>query len=258
MILVLDIGNTQLFGGLFVNNELKLRFRRTSKDRPSSDELGLFLVQALRENGFDTKSIKGVMLASVVPDLNHSVGSACVRYFNQRPMLLQAGIKTGLNLKIKDAKQVGSDLIAGMVAATHKYPNKSLIVTDLGTATTLCVVTKNREYLGGAFAPGVRLAMEALEQNTSSLPAVELKAPDVTVGKDTIENIQSGIYYSTLGLIKEFCSRVKTNEFKNEPEVMLIATGGFSSLFEQENIFDAIEPNLVLEGLYHIWLVNQP
>lgn len=255
MILTLDIGNSQLFGGLFVDDELKLRFRRTSKDRPSSDELGLFLVQVLRENGFDSQKIQGIMLSSVVPELNHSVGSACVRYFGRRPKLLQAGIKTGLNLKIKDAKQVGGDLIAGMTAATTAHPNQPLIIVDLGTATTLCVVTPKREYLGGAFMPGLRLSMETLEANTSSLPTVEIKVPDVVIGRDSIENIQSGLYYSTLGMIKEFCTRVQHETFKGE-KPFLIATGGFSSLFAKENIFDAIEPNLLLNGLYQIWQLN--
>lgn len=256
MILALDIGNTQLFGGVFNDNKLELRFRRTSRDQASSDEFGLFLKQVLRENDFEPKQIKAIIISSVVPELNHSINSACIKYLNLRPLMLQAGLKTGLNLKIKNPNQVGGDLIAGMVAAIAQFPNKPLVVIDFGTATTLCVVTRQSEYLGGLFVPGLRLSMEALEQNTSSLPTVELKVPEALIGRDTIENIQSGLYYSALGMLKEVCHRLREETFKNDNDLMVIATGGFSKLFEQEKLFDIIEPDLVLHGLYKIWQLN--
>ena len=257
MILTLDIGNSQLFGGLFIKDNIRLHFRRTSKERASSDEFGLFLKQVIRENGFDPNDVEDIVVSSVVPESNHSVSSACIKYFNIRPLMLQAGLKTGLNLRIKNPQEVGGDLIAGMVAAAHQFQNKPLIVVDFGTATTICVVSRKREYLGGVFVPGLRLSMEALEQQTSSLPTVEIKVPDVVLGRDTVENIQSGLYYSSLGMIKEVCDRLCDDTFKNDKDVMVIGTGGFSRLFESANIFDVIEPDLVLHGLYKIWQLNK-
>lgn len=257
MILTLDIGNSQLFGGLFIEDDIQLRFRRTSKERASSDEFGLFLKQVIRENGFDPDDIQDIVVSSVVPESNHSVNSACIKYFDIRPLMLQAGLKTGLNLRIKNPQEVGGDLIAGMVAAAYQFQDKPLIVVDFGTATTICVVSRKREYLGGVFVPGLRLSMEALEQQTSSLPTVEIKVPDVVLGRDTVENIQSGLYYSSLGMIKEVCNRLRSDTFKNDKDVMVIGTGGFSRLFESADIFDVIEPDLVLHGLYKIWQLNK-
>lgn len=257
MILTLDIGNTQLFGGLFLDGKLELRFRRTSRERASSDEFGLFLKQVIRENGFDPAKVQDIVISSVVPELNYSLSSACIKYFEIRPLLLQAGLKTGLNLRVKNPQEVGGDLIAGMVAAAHQFANTPLLVVDFGTATTVCAVSREREYLGGVIVPGLRLSMEALEQKTSSLPTVQIKVPEHVLGRDTVENIQSGLYYSSLGMLKEVCAQVRATTFKREKNVMVIGTGGFVRLFEEAKLFDVIEPDLVLHGLFKLWELNR-
>lgn len=256
MLLTLDIGNSQIFGGLFLDGQIKLRFRHASRQYTASDEFGLFLRQVLRENGFDCTEVRDIVICSVVPELNHAINSACIKYFDIRPMMLQAGLKIGLNLCVKNSQEIGGDFIAAMMAAVDKIPNKPLMVVDFGTATTVCVVSRHREYLGGVIAPGLRLCMEALEQHTSKLPTVEIKVPSVIMGGNNIENIQSGLYYSALGLLKEIKDRLQADIFKQEDDLTMVGTGGFVRLFENANVFDVIEPDLVLYGLYRLWKLN--
>ena len=255
MILTLDVGNSQLFSGLFAQGELIFRFRKTSVGRPSSDELGLFLRHAIRENGHNPADITDIVMSSVVPEINHSLSSACIKYFDRRPLILQAGLKTGLKIKYRNPLEVGADRIANSIGATHLYPGRNLLIVDFGTATTLCVVSAQREYLGGVIAPGLRMAMETLEASTAKLPTVEIKVPEHAVGQSTIAGIQSGIYYSTLGLVREIIIEISDKHFPRQ-ELSVVGTGGFSSLFTHANLFDVIESDLVLKGLYQLHCLN--
>jgi len=257
MILTLDIGNTQLFGGVFsTDGKLKLKFRKTSKDRSSSDEHGLFLRQVLRENGIDPNDVAHIVIASVVPEMNHSINSACIKYFDIRPLMLQAGLKTGLKIKVQNPKEMGADLVANAVAAVAQYPDQNLIVIDFGTATTVSVVNKNKEYLGGIIMPGLRLSVLSLVSGTAQLPSVEILVPDRVIGRTTVEHIQAGIYYSALGMIREVCERSAQEAFNSE-KPMVIGTGGFANLFANAQVFDVIEQDLVLHGLFYIFQYNQ-
>ncbi len=251
MILSLDIGNTQIYGGLFdgpVGKEkMLLTFRRTSKQGASSDEIGIFLRTVLRENNFDPKKVKQIVLCSVVPDVIYSLRGACQKYFDITPFILQAGVKTGLRIKYRNPLEVGADRIANSIAATHMYPKKNLILVDLGTATTFCAVTADKDYLGGTIIAGLRLSMEALEAKTAKLPSVEIVTPEQTLGQSTIESIQSGLYFSHLGAMREIITRLTNECFKGE-KPYVIGTGGISILFEKEKIFDEIIPDLVLKG----------
>ena len=141
MLLALDVGNTQIYGGVFDGGELKLRFRRTSKGQAASDELGVFFKAALRENGVDPASIDEVAICSVVPELIYPLVQASAKYFKSEPFVLQAGIKTGLNLKYKNPQEIGADRIANAIAATSLVPGRDLVIVDLGTATTFCAVS---------------------------------------------------------------------------------------------------------------------
>jgi type III pantothenate kinase len=255
MLLALDIGNTQLFGGVVYQNEILLRFRRTSRDAGSSDEYGLFLKNALRENNIDPADIKHIAISSVVPDLNHTIASACIKYFNLRPLILDAGVKTGLKILVHNPKELGADRVANAVGAIHLHPNQNLVIFDLGTANTVCLISKNKEYLGGLISPGLRLSMEVLEERTAKLPSVEIKVPETIFGKNTVEQIQAGLYYSVLGMVKEVVTEVHKNSFSGQ-DFRVIGTGGFSRLFEQSGIFDVIESDLVLVGLNHIFHLN--
>ena len=256
MLLAIDIGNTQLFAGLFEDNQIVLRFRKSSKGKLTSDEYGLFLRSILRENGFDPEKITAISISSVVPDLLYSIHSACTKYFKIRPLILKAGVKTGLEIQVHEPESVGGDRIANTIAAEFIYPGENKLIVDFGTATTYDVVTDKAEWRGGLIAPGLRTCMDALSLNTAKLPQVEIQKPDVLVGTNTIENIQAGLYYGALGMTREVITRVRRDYFKGQT-MRVIATGGFSNLFKGEEIFDSIEPDLVLIGLWRLYQMNE-
>lgn len=256
LVLTLDVGNSQIFGGVYQGETLCMTFRKNSKRDISSDEYGLFLRLVLRENALEPNQIRAIVISSVVPELNHSISSACIKYFGLRPLLLDANSKTGLTITCKNPAEVGSDRIATAVAAINLFPNQNIALVDLGTATTICVITKNREWEGGIIVPGLKVAMTALEQNTSKLPSVEITIPKLIVGRDTVENIQAGLYYSTLGLMRLYLSKLQKEHFHDEPMVV-VGTGGFARLFENEKIFDMLIPDLVLQGLRRVLLLNE-
>jgi type III pantothenate kinase len=255
MILTLDVGNSQIFCGVFEQSELVTQFRHASTGRSSSDEIGVFLRGALRENGVDPARIKVIGVSSVVPELNYSLRACCQKYFSIEPMIMRPGIKTGLQIAYKDPKEVGSDRIADAMGATKLFPDQNLIVVDFGTATTVCAVTKERTFLGGNIMPGVRLAMETLEQRTAKLPSVEIKPSRSAIGKTTIESIQSGLYWSNVGMVRELVARI-TDEAFDGKQPLVVATGGFAHLFYRENLFDHVVPDLILTGLLEALRMN--
>ena len=248
MILALDIGNSQIHGGVFDGEELKFQFRKSTHSGMSSDEFGTFLRVVLRENGLDPEAVSQIALCSVVPDVVHSIKGACKKYFDINPFVLQAGTKTGLKIKYRNPLEVGSDRIANAIAATRLFPQQNLIVVDYGTATTFCAITSERDYLGGLILPGFRISMEALESRTAKLPSVELLAPEELVGKSTVESIQSGIYFSNLYAVRGITDQIKKEYFGGK-SALVLGTGGFSRMFENEKVFDSLIPELVLLGL---------
>ncbi len=256
MILTLDVGNTQMFGGLFEAGELTVRFRRTSRPATSSDELGLFLRDVIRENGRDPSRVDRIAVCSVVPESLYSLRSCCRKYFRIDPFILQPGVKTGLRIAYRNPLEVGPDRIANAIGAIHLYPGRHLIIIDFGTATTFDVVRAGRDYLGGIILPGLRIAMEALEKNTARLPTVEIVAPGALIGRSTVESIQSGLYFGNRAVVRELTREIRGQSFDGEP-CLVIGTGGFSRLFEQEKVFDAMIPDLVLIGLAHATSLNE-
>jgi len=254
MMLCLDVGNSHIYGGVFKDEEIKLRFRHASKES-TSDEIGLFLKQVLRENACDPEEITHISIGSVVPRLDYSLRSACIKYFSIEPFFLQAGVKTGLNIQYRNPIDVGADRIADAIAATHRFPSVPLVIFDFGTATTLCVVDANKRYLGGAILPGLRLSMDALSSNTAKLPSVDIVRVRDVVGRSTVESIQSGVYFGALGTVRELVRQVEKQHFTDK-NFLVLATGGFAGLFEQENVFDHVLPDLVLEGLRLAALMN--
>lgn len=250
MILCLDVGNSQIHGGVFSDQgEIKFQFRKTSKTRNSSDEYGLFLRSVLRENDIDPVSIEKISLCTVVPEELHSLKSACFKYFGFHPFVLKAGVKTGLKIDYTNPIEVGSDRIANAIAASQQFPQENLIIVDLGTATTFCAVSADKRYLGGAIFCGLRMAMEALEKGTSKLPSVELMPMRHVVGRNTTESLQSGLYFGMKGVIHELVEEIKKEKFKNQ-DVKVIGTGGFSSLYRDRGVFDIEIPELALNGLF--------
>jgi len=256
MILCLDVGNTQIYGGLFSNGELVLQFRKTSRENYSSDEIGVFLKNVIRENNFDTEEINAISICSVVPDRDYSIRSGCYKYFNIVPFFLQPGVKTGLQIKYKNPLEVGSDRIANAVAAVKMYQNQNIIIVDFGTANTFCIISKQKEYLGGIIMPGIRISMESLEKHTAKLPRVEIKETKSVYGKTTIESIQAGLYHGQIAIVSEISKKITSEVFQGEKPV-IIGTGGFSSLFQNDHLFDIISQTLVLKGLLEAYKMNE-
>ena len=255
MILCLDLGNTQVYGGLFQSEKLVLQFRKNRREGLSSDEWGLFLRDVLRENGCDPKEVQFISIGSVVPGAIYSLTRGCFKYFGINPFLLKPGCRTGLKIAYKNPLELGADRIANAIAATHFFPNKNIILIDLGTATTACAISKDKTFIGGCILLGLKASMIALEASAVKLPSVEIKKPKTSVGRSTEEGIQSGLYYGALGAIKEIKKRMIAEIFFKEP-VMTIGTGGFSHLFKEEGVFDHHEAHLVLHGLYQSLKMN--
>jgi type III pantothenate kinase len=248
MLLTLDVGNSQIFGGVYDGEDLKITFRRSSSIRASSDEFGTFFRATLRENGVDPDAVSMAAICSVVPDALHSLRNCFRKYFRFEPFLLQPGVKTGLKIRYRNPLEVGADKIANAVGALTRFPGRNLLIVDFGTATTLCAVTKSNEYLGGIITPGMGTSMAALESKTARLPSVEILRPPEVLGRSTVESIQSGLYYGTLAAVRSLAASITKEHFAQEPPV-IVGTGGFGRLFEQERLFDAFVPELPLIGL---------
>ena len=255
MILTIDVGNTSTACGLFEDDKCVLRFRRATDINSSSDEIGIFLRSALRENGYDWQKIQKIGCCSVVPAVNHSLSRACVKYLGHEPLFIQAGIKTGLKLRYSNPKEIGADLIAAAMGAVAEYPDKNLIIIDMGTAITAELVSKNKEFLGGIIMPGLKISVDALAGGTANLTSVEIMKPEHVYGSSTTEAIQAGLYYGTAGAVKEFCYLFKKNVFHGE-DTVIIGTGGFARSFEDYKLFDEIIPGLVLAGVKKALEIN--
>jgi len=256
MILCLDVGNTHVFGGVFDGDKLLLRFRHATYSGLTSDQLGIFLKGVIRDNNFDCNQITSIAFCSVVPSLDYSLRAACKKYLQLEPFILQTGIKTAIKVKTKNPTETGADIIAGIIAATNLYPDRNLLVLDLGTVTTVAAVTKNKEYLGVTFIPGVNTAMNALQSCAAKLFPVEIINPQKAIGRTTVESMQAGLFFGQLGALKEIIARV-TQEFSPQEAPLLVATGGFTHLFENEKIFDHVDPDLVLHGIRLAYDLNR-
>lgn len=257
MMLCLDVGNTHIFGGLLQGDLIKLRFRFPSTQAFTSDILGLFLKEVIRENQFDPNHVNAVSISSVVPSLNYSIISACEKYFSITPVIIKPDTKTGLTLSIDNPAELGADRIANAVGALEQFPQRNLAIFDFGTATTACAITKESVYIGGAIWPGIKSSMSALSSKTALLSDVEILRPKNTLGINTATQLQIGLYYAQLGAIKEILQQWQNTVFK-QASAVVIATGGYARLLAQESIFNEYLPDLVLQGLRVIWKKNQP
>jgi type III pantothenate kinase len=248
MLLCLDVGNSQIYGGVYLGEDLRATFRRTSNVRASSDEFGTFFRAVLRENDVDPKMIDNAAICSVVPDVVHSLRNCFRKYFGFEPFLLQPGVRTGLKIRYRNPLEVGADKIANAIGAISRFPGRDVLIVDFGTATTLCAVNRDKEYLGGIITPGIHTSMAALESNTARLPVVEIVRPPEILGRTVIESIQSGLYYGTLATVRSLISAV-TSQCFSERKPVVLGTGGFGRLFEEERVFDEFLPELPLIGL---------
>ncbi|WP_195336675.1 type III pantothenate kinase [Paraclostridium bifermentans] len=255
MLLVFDVGNTNMVLGIYEGTELKNYWRISTDKAKTSDEYGMLINNLFQYDNVDKNSIKDIIISSVVPNVMHSLENFCVKYFNKQPLIVGPGIKTGLNIKYDNPKQVGADRIVNAVAAIEKYKTPMIII-DFGTATTFCAISEKGEYLGGTIAPGIKISSEALFQRASKLPRVELLKPGMTICKNTVSAMQSGIIYGYVGLVDKIIAMMK-KELGNE-DIKVIATGGLSSLIASEtDSIDCVDKNLTLEGLKIIYNKNK-
>lgn len=256
MLLALDVGNSQIHGGVFDGELLRFQFRKTTQPIGSSDELGVFLRAVLRENQLEPGRVDRIAICSVVPAMAYPLRSACVKYFRCEPFVLQAGVKTGLKIKYRVPAEVGADRVACAIAAAQRHPQRDVLVVDCGTATTVEVITSGGDYLGGAIMPGIGVSAETLASRTAKLPRVEIARPDFVLGRSSIESIQSGLYHGHVGGIRHLIATFTSENFHGvRPQV--IGTGGFARMFEQEKLFDEIIPELVLFGLKQAEWLNR-
>jgi len=256
MLLTIDVGNTQIYCGVLKNNKVKARFRHTSNGAVSADELGVFLLNALKANGINAKEIKEVAISSVVPEITRSIIHSVKKYFGLIPFVIDENTKTKLYLDKGDIHTLGADRIADIEGAFCLHPKTNLIIIDFGTAITFDAVAKDGKYLGGAISAGPMLSMRALAGAAALLSTVEIKKPKQAAGLTTETQIQSGLVLGSIGLVKEIITRLKQECFKKE-KLMIIGTGGLGRIFEKENIFDSYEPDLILFGLSSLIKANK-
>ena len=253
MILTVDIGNTNITLGGFLNDKLSFVARLSTNSGKTADEYAIDLKDVLALNGFKGK-ISGAVISSVVPIVEDKMNRAIIKLYGIKPIILGPGVKTGLNIKIDNPAQLGADLAAGAVGALEKYSLPAIII-DMGTATTLTVINKKGEFLGGAIAAGVGTTLEALTQKTTLLPSISVKAPKKSIGSNTVECMQSGLVYGTAAMIDGLIERFKAE--LNEDNVTIIATGGRAGeIIKYCKHGITVDENLLLDGLYNVYKRN--
>lgn len=254
MVLVFDVGNTNIVIGVYEANELLNHWRIRTDAQKTADEYGIMMNSLFHHEKLSMHSVTAVVISSVVPTLMMELEYMSERYFGCRPLVVGPGIKTGIAIKYDNPREVGADRVVNAVAAFHKYGGP-LIIVDFGTATTFCVVTENGEYLGGAIAPGIRISTEALVNRASKLPRVELVVPRSMIGKNTIMSMQVGIMYGFVGQVEGIINRMK-KEIQGNPQV--VATGGLAPVVARHTeTIDYIDEFLTLEGLRLIYEMNR-
>lgn len=254
MIICLDVGNTNIKFAVYDGDNFIMSFRVATEHKKTSDEYGGQLLSILRNNGVNPAYINGGIISSVVPQLDYTLERMCLTYLKIKPLLLAPGLKTGLNLKVDNAREVGADRVVNNVSAVKKY-GFPLIIIDFGTATTFNVINEKGDFIGGVIAPGIKGSLDSLVNGTAKLPRVEIERPDSVIGKNTVTNMQSGIVYGFSGLVEYLVKKIK-REMKCE-NVTVIATGGFSEIIAKEiNCIDKVDKLLTLEGLKYLYYLN--
>jgi len=253
MILVFDIGNTNIKAGLFSGDTLIESIRLTSSTSKTGDEYWMLLRDIFTAKNLSSKDVKGVVIASVNPNLNYTIENMVSYYMGIKPLIVGGGIKCGLNIKYDNPKEVGADRIVGSLAAFTIYGGP-VIVVDCGTATTFNVVNAKGEFLGGPISFGLKTATDALSKAAAKLPNIELVFPQKTVNKSTIANMQSGILYGYVGQIEYLLKKIKEEVGK---DTKVIATGGIADLVvKQTTQIDIVDRTLTLKGLKLIYELN--
>ncbi len=254
MILVFDVGNTNMVVGVFKGDELLTHWRIRTDNLRTCDEYGVMLNSLFCYNHLETGQVKAVVISSVVPSLMMELEELSRKYFSCKPLVVGPGIKTALAIKYENPREVGADRVVNAVGALKKYGGP-LIIIDFGTATTFCVVNEKGEYLGGAIAPGIKVSTDALVARAAKLPRVELIKPKTLIGKNTVSSMQAGIIYGFVGQVEGIVNRMK-KEIGAETKV--IATGGLAKIIAGEtDVIDEVDDFLTLDGLRIIYEINR-
>ncbi len=255
MLLVIDVGNTNITLGVFRGEELLGTFRMTTKLPRTSDEYGITLKELVERQGILSTDIDSAIVASVVPDVMHSLGSAMIKYFGIRPMVVSAGIKTGIRIMTENPKQVGADRIVDAVAA-YTIHGGPVIVIDFGTATTYDIVGPEGTFEAAVIAPGIRTSAQAMWSQAAMLPAVELRKPDSILAKETISCMQAGIVFGQIGQTEYIVEKIRQESGYTHAKV--VASGGLGKIIASETeIIDVYDPQLTLKGLRIIYEKNR-
>ena len=251
MILTIDVGNTNITCGVFDEDVIVASFRITTKMPRTSDEYGMILYNLLEQNNIQPMDIGDAIICSVVPNVMHSLRGGLVKYFHITPIIVEAGIKTGIRIVTPNPQQIGADRIVDAVGAYEIYGGPVLVI-DFGTATTYDFVDESGAFLGGITAPGIRISAKALSEDAAKLPEIEIKKPESILGKDTITSMQAGIVYGQIGQTEYIINKVK--EEVGLENVKTVVTGGLGRIIANETTcIDIYDPNLTLKGIYRVY-----
>lgn len=258
MILLIDVGNTNMVLGVDKDGKAIAEWRLSTDYKKTSDEYGIQILQLFDHNNLNIDDVKGVIISSVVPNLMYTLENVIRKYIKVKPLVVGPGVKTGINIKYDNPKEVGADRIVNAVAVNEMY-KRACIIIDFGTATTFCALTKNGDYLGGAICPGVKISAQALFERTAKLPDVRLEKQDNIICKNTVSSIQSGIYYGYIGQVEHIVSKMSQEMMAlGEEKPFVVATGGLARLIKEEcKVIDELNPVLTLQGLKIIYEKNK-
>lgn len=257
MLLVIDIGNSNILLGVYDKDELIEEWRLSTDIKRTADEFGIQVGQLFIQNKLDVKDVHGVIISSVVPSIMYSLEHMIKKYINKEPMIVGPGVKTGINIKFDNPKEVGADIIVNAVAAHEKY-KRSMIIVDFGTATTIFALRKNGDYLGGTICPGIKISADALFEKAEKLPKVEIIRTHSVIGKTTVASIQAGLVYGYTGQVDFIVGKMKEEMLQlGEESPYVVATGGLAKLISLESkSIDKLDPFLTLDGLKRIYEKN--
>jgi len=255
MLLAVDVGNTHTVLGLFEGPRRIADWRVATRHTMTCDELGVLWRSLLEQADLTHRELEGMIVCSVVPDLDGAIAATGQKYFAQQPLFVGPGIKTGLPILYENPHEVGADRIVNAVAAKERY-GAPVVVLDFGTGTTFDVVSANGEYVGGIIAPGLGVSAEALFSKAARLPRVEVRRPEGVVGRNTEESLRAGLYYGYLSMVEGLITRISESLDQPAP---VIGTGGLVAVFAEDlAVLHAVDPGLTLEGLRLIWVRNRP
>ena len=254
MLLCIDIGNTNIVMGIYRDDDLVSHWRISTDHQKMADEYGMLLCSLMAHKNHDMRDVSGVVMASVVPPVSDTILAMIEQYVGIKPLVIGAGVKTGVAVRYDTPREVGADRIVNAVAAYRLYGGPACVV-DLGTATTFDAVARNGDYLGGAISPGIRIAAEALAQRAAKLPRIDLKRPEQAIGANTTDAMRSGILFGYVGLVEGMVRRFRAELGE---DMRVIATGGLASVIGAEtNVIEHVDPWLTLKGLRMIYDMNQ-